>query len=205
MIQIFPSIIANSQKELIKRYNKIKSIPILHLDVMDGDFVKNISLWFKFKLPKHKYQAHLMTYNPETFIGIHHNEIDLFIVHTKTLDNVDDFLSFMKRIRKKVYFALNPKDSVASIKKYLRKINGVMVMAVEPGKYGARFIPSALNKIKALRRLSRKLNIEVDGSVNKETIKKMTQAGANQFSVGSYIQKSKSARKAIEQLKKAYK
>lgn len=203
MIQILPSIIASSQKELDFRYNKVKSQPVLHLDVMDGEFVSNTSLWFQFKLPKHKYVAHLMINNPLTFIGMHNNDIGTFIVHPETIEDIDDFLSFTKRIKIKIYFALSPKVPVSKIKKYLNKIDGVLVMTVTPGKYGAKFIPGMINKIKQLRKMKRKLKIAVDGSVNDKTIKELVKAGANEFSVGSYLQTSNNIKKSINKLKEA--
>ncbi|MBN2421222.1 hypothetical protein JXB27_03005 [Candidatus Woesearchaeota archaeon] len=203
MIQILPSIIASSQKELDFRYDKVKSQPILHLDVMDGEFVPNKSLWFKFKLPHHRFRAHLMIKNPLTFIGMHHNEIETFFVHPETIKDIEDFLDFTKRIKTKIYFALSPNVPVSKIKKHLGKIEGVLVMTVNPGKYGAKFLPNMINKIKQLRKIKRKLKIAVDGSVNDKTIKSLAKAGATEFSVGSYLQTTNDINKAINKLRNA--
>ena len=199
---IVPSIIAKDQKELNARYKKIKGISkTIHLDIMDGAFVKNKSLWFDFKLPKGDYEAHLMTTRPEMFIGRHVSSINTFMVHIETTKKPQDVIDFVRQENKKIFFALNPETPIGKVKKYLTKIDGVLVMTVKPGKYGAKFIPKSLNKVKQLRKLNRFIPIEVDGSINNKTITLARKAGANRFSVGSYIQKSKTPKKALDELK----
>ena len=90
MKQIIPSLIATSQKELDKRFNKVKKhFKIFHLDIMDGKFVKNKSLFFDFKLPrgKLKYRAHLMVKNPKKWIKENWKKVDLIIFHIKSCKN----------------------------------------------------------------------------------------------------------------------
>jgi len=198
--EIIPSIIAKNQKEFNKIYNKIKIAKTIHLDVMDGRFVKKKSMWFDFKLPKHNFEAHLMTTKPETFIERYHNKIKKFIVHVETVNNPDYLIKYARKLKSKIFFALEPKTPVSKIKNYLNKIDGVMIMTVEIGSYGAKFIPNMINKIKQLRKLNKKLVISADGSVNEKTIKLLKKAGASTFSVGSYIQKSRNAKKSIEVL-----
>ncbi len=201
--EIIPSLIAQDQKTLDRIYKRIKIAGTIHLDVMDGTFVKNRSLWFSFVLPKHKYEAHLMTTRPEMFIGKNIKSINTFIANIETLSNPDDLISFVHSQKRKIYLALNPETHVSRIRKYLKKIDGVMVMTVVPGKYGAKFIPLMAKKIKEIRRANKNLDIEVDGSVNDKTIKLLKEAGANKFSVGAYIQKSKDVNEAIRNLIKA--
>ncbi len=198
--EIVPSLIAQDQKQFDKIYSKIKIAQIIHLDVIDGDFVKNKSLWFSFALPKHNYEAHLMTTRPELFIGKYHTDIKTFIVHVETTSNVDALIEFVHSMRCRVYLALNPRIPVSRIRKYLRKIDGVLVMTVQPGQYGAPFLRAMVKKVRELRNMNRNLNIEVDGSVNDKTIKQLKEAGANRFSVGSFIQKSRDVKQAIKLL-----
>ena len=198
---IIPSIIAKDQKEFNRIYKKIKTFPVVHLDVMGGHFVNNLSMWFPFKLQKHRFEAHLMTTKPERFIGRHHDKFNKFIVHIETTKNPDDLIKFVKSKKRRIYLALNPETPISKIKKYLNKIDGVHIMTVHPGQYGAKFLPRTLNKIKQLRKLKPKLNIEVDGGITPETIGKVRKAGANQFVVGSYIQKHRNIKKAIAALK----
>ena len=199
---IVPSIIAQDQKTFDKIYSKLKIARTIHLDVMDGDYVGAKSMWFPFQLPRHDYEAHLMTTKPEMFIGKHHSEIKTFIVHVETVSNLDALIDFVHSMRCRIFLALKPSVPVARIRRYLRKIDGVLVMTVEPGRYGAQFVRSMVGKIRQLRN-NRNLIIEVDGSVNDKTIRLLKESGANRFSVGSYIQKSKDVKSAIESLERA--
>ncbi len=199
--EIIPSIIANNQKELDKIFDKIRISQTIHLDVMDGIYVPNKSLWFDFKGFRHNCAALLMTMNPETLIRKHNSEIKTFIVHPEAIHNVDALIDFVHSVRCRIFLALKPSVSVSAIRRYLRKIDGVLIMTVQPGKYGAPFMRNMIGKIRQLRG-NKKLIIEVDGSVNDKTIGLLKQSGANRFSVGSYIQKSKDVKKTIESLEK---
>lgn len=192
--EIVPSIIASNQKELDKIFDKISFASTVHLDVMDGVYVPNKSLWFDLKLKNHNYEAHLMIKNPETFIARHHSEIKTFAVHAETVQNLDALIDFVHSVRCRIYLALKPNIPVSRIKRYLRKIDGVFIMTVNPGKYGAAFIRSMVGKIRQARNMFRK-DIEIDGGMNPETIKLCKNAGANRFVVGSYLQKQKDLKK----------
>ena len=198
-IEIIPSIIANSQKELDKIFDRIKLANTIHLDIMDGIYVPNKSLWFDFKLTRHNYEAHLMTRNPETFIRKYSSEIKTFIVHAEAVSNIGALIDFVHSVKCRIFLALKPSVPVSSIRRYLRKIDGVLVMTVQPGRYGTQFIRGMISKIRQLRG-NRNLIIEADGSVNDKTIELLKQSGASRFSVGSYIQKAKDVKKAIESL-----
>ena len=143
-----------------------------------------------------------MTRQPEIFIRKHNSEIKTFIIHPEAIHNVDALIDFVHSVRCRIFLALKPSVPVSAIRKYLRKIDGVLVMTVQPGKYGAPFIRGMIGKIRQLRG-NRKLVIEVDGSVNDKTIGLLKQSGVVRFSVGSYIQKSKDVKKAIETLETA--
>jgi ribulose-phosphate 3-epimerase len=141
-----------------------------------------------------------MTRKPEMFIGKNHDKIKTFIVHVETSSNINALIDFVHSMRCRVFLALKPSIPVSAVRKYLRKIDGVLVMTVQPGRYGAQFMRNMIGKIRQLRNMNRNLTIEVDGSVNDKTIKLLKDAGANRFSVGSYIQKSKDVKKAISSL-----
>ncbi len=198
-MKIFPTIIAKNQKEFYARYNKLKKIPVLHLDIMDGKFVKSRSMWFWPKFPKHKFEAHLMINNPEEYIKTHNN-IYKFLVHIETVKDFNSLLKLIRKRKKQLFLVLNPSTPVSRIKKYLNKIDGVMVLTVKPGKYGAKFMPSMVKKIKLLRKLKPKMHIQVDGGVNLTTVKTLHKAGADCFSVGSYLQKHRNIKKALKDL-----
>ena len=196
---ILPSIIASDQKELNSLLKRYKSMSV-HLDIMDGDFVKNKSLWFDFKLPKGKYEAHLMTTKPEMFIGKHYQDVDKFIVQIETVSNVDDLIDFVQSVKRKIFFALKPETPITKIKKHLKEIDGVLIMTVHPGKYGATFLPKMLNKVKAIRKLNKKIPIQVDGHMIPETISLAKSAGANIYVVGSYLHDVINVKKAMKEL-----
>lgn len=202
---ILPSIIANSQKELDERINNVKnSSGTFHLDVMDGKFVKNKSLMFDFKVLKgKKYQAHLMVNNPLSWINKNWKKVDVIIFHPEPFkDNkkILEIVDLIKSKRRKVGLAINPKTSIEKIRPYLGYIDLVLIMTVNPGKYGGKFLPQTLKKIKQFRMINPRLNIGVDGGINDKTIKKVSNSGANIFVSGSYIQKKDNPKKTIKLL-----
>jgi len=201
---IIPSIIASNQKELEERINKVKtSSPWLQLDIMDGKLVPTKSFRFNFKIPKTKckLEAHLMIKDPIKWIKKHHKGINTIVFHIESKNNPEKVIKLIKSKRKNAGLAVNPKTPISKIKGYIDKVDMILIMTVNPGYYGAKFIPNTLKKVKELRKLRPNLEIEVDGSVNYKTIKRSSKAGANRFVVGSYLQKSKRTRDAIRLLK----
>jgi len=197
--EVIPSLIAKNQKELNERFSKIKSqFRIFQLDVMDGKFVKNKSLMFNFKLPKgkFKYEAHLMVKNPKVWIIKNWKKADTIIFHIESTNDSKYLIKLIKSKKRKVGIAINPKTNVKKIIPFLNSIDMVLIMTVIPGKYGSKFLPNVLKKVKEIRKLKPKLNIEVDGGINNKTIARAKKAGANRFILGSYLQKSKNVKKA---------
>jgi len=204
---IIPSLIAKSQKELNERFNKVrKHFNVFQLDVMDEKFVKSKSLVFDFKLPKNKkYEAHLMVSNPKDWIKKNHQKAHMIIFHVESTKNPLEIIKLIKSKKRKVGIALNPKTKVKEIIPYLNSINKVLIMTVESGKYGSSFQPLMLRKVRELRKLKPKLDIEVDGGMNEKTIGLAYRAGATSFISGSYLQNSKDVKKAKEKLTKTLK
>lgn len=206
---IIPSIIAKSQAELEKRVDKVKKhVKLIQLDVMDNEFVPNRSFDFDFRLPKMpkgcKFEAHLMINNPEQWIERNWKNLknaDTVLVHIESRKDLSEIIKFLKSRRKKVGIALDPWTPLEAILRYLDKIDQVLLMTVSPGFYGGKFLPETLNKARILRELKPKLDIEVDGGINPDTIKMAADAGANKFVVGSYLMESKDVKKAINILK----
>ena len=197
--EVIPSLIAKNQKELNERFSKIKSqFKIFQLDIMDGKFVKNKSLMFNFKLPKgkFKYEAHLMVKNPKVWIIKNWKKADTIIFHIESTNDSKYLIKLIKSKKRKVGIAINPKTNVKKIIPFLNSIDMVLIMTVIPGKYGSKFLPNVLKKVKEIRKLKPKLNIEVDGGINNKTIARAKKAGANRFILGSYLQKSKNVKKA---------
>ena len=203
---IIPSVIAKSQAELDERTGKVKKYSsLIQLDIMDGEFVPNRSFDFDFKLPKVPkrciLEAHLMINNPEQWIERHWKKVDTIIVHAESRKDLSEIIKFVKRKRRKVGIALNPWTPVEAILRYLDRIDQVLFMTVSPGFYGGKFLPETLSKVKILRQLKPKMDIEVDGGISPDTIKMAADAGANKFVVGSYLMESKDVKKAVNILK----
>ena len=202
---VVPSIIANSQKELNGRMKKVDS-GIFQLDIMDGKFVKNKSLMFDFKLPKDKkYEAHLMIENPKKWIEKNWKKTNAIIFHLESTKNPDKIIGLIKNKNRKVGIAINPKTSIDKIKIHLNEVDLVLIMTVNPGKYGSKFIAKALDKIRQIKKINPKMEIEVDGGINDKTIIKAKKAGANRFVVGSFIQESWNPKKDFEILRRKLK
>jgi ribulose-phosphate 3-epimerase len=170
----------------------------LHLDIMDGHYVPNLTfgktiLKNLHKVTSHTLDAHFMVSNPEDYvkeysdIGIHN-----FSFHWEAVTHHDRMISFVKDHYKSVGIALNPGTPVESIPTYLiEKIDLILIMSVNPGFGGQSFIESSIEKVKYLKKLKESLNpnlvIQVDGGVKEKNAKELIEAGATNLVAGSYI------------------
>ncbi len=200
---IIPTVVSNSQKDLERRIKKVKRFAKwVQLDVVDGKFAKNLSFNFDFRLPRGlKYEAHLMVNNPLKWVEEHGDKVNMIIFHVEPIKNIDKVIEAIKKKRKKVGLALKAGTKVSRIRKYLKKVDLILILTVHPGFYGSKFLPGTLKKIKEIRKINKKIKIEIDGGMKPETIELAKKAGANRFCVGSFLQKSKNIKKAIESLK----
>lgn len=161
------------------------------LDLMDGKFVASSSLDFPMKLPEgQQYQLHMMAVDPLGRIKIIPPQVDTVIIHAEALDNIEQAIAAAEKQDLKLFIALNPQTPVSTVEPYLEKLNGVLIMSVNPGQYGAKFLPEQLAKVRALREKSKTINIEVDGGMSDKTIGLAVAAGANMIASGSFIMKS---------------
>lgn len=202
--EIIPAIIAKNQEEFSRNILKVKDyVNIIQLDFMDGKFVPNTSIDFDFKLPETNclFEAHLMIENPLEWIKKNIEEIDTFLVHYESCDNYKEIIDFVKGKNKRIGFVLNPETPASSIESYLDDIDQVLIMTVKPGFYGSPFLPDMVEKVKKLRELKPKLNLEVDGGITDKTIKLANNAGTNLFVSGSFIVKSDDVENAVNTLK----
>lgn len=190
--QILPAIIAQNQTELNQMLAKIPFAENIMLDLMDGKFVGATSLDFPIKLPtSHRYQLHIMAINPMERIKELPPEIDTVILHAETLENIDEAIKQAKKRGLQLFIALNPETPTRVVEPCIDRLDGVLIMSVNPGQYGAKFLPEQLNKVRRLRELSKDINIEVDGGMSDQTIGLAVAAGANMIASGSFIMKSK--------------
>ncbi len=206
MYFIIPSLIAHDQQELDQRLQKITLLKPawIQLDVMDGSFVPHTSLEFDIILPKkNKYETHLMVQNPRAWFIKNHAMLHSVIVHYESKVHIHEMIKLARKYKKKIGVAINPETPSDDVHQYLNLIDKVLVMTVQPGKYGSRFIPAMQNKIKHLHELAPRLPIQVDGGINPKTLAICKAAGASEFVVGSYIQKARNVKKAWHELDKA--
>lgn len=175
---------------------------------MDGKWVPNWSLNFNFKLEEEfSYQTHLMVKDPEKEIERSKEKIKTIIFHKETVDkNKTRFLiRKIKNKKKEVGIALNPGTSVREIKEFLPEIKYILIMTVQPGFYGSKFLISPLKKIFLIKKFNPQIKVIVDGGMNPETIKKAKKAGAELFVSGSYIVKAENPKERLGKLLKSLK
>jgi len=203
---IVPAIIAKSQIELDEMLDKLKgNVKRVQLDVMDGKFVPNTSLFFDFKIPNgFEYEAHLMIENPLEWIALNSNRIETAIIHIETIKQVNEAIEFTRKKGMKVSLALRPETPITALPP-LKKIDGVLILTVEPGHYciNKEFMPEPLEKIKSLREMDSRISIEVDGCINPRNARLAKDSGANVFAAGSYILNNDNVVQAISELKEA--
>lgn len=194
---ILPSLL-NANTYNIKEQLQIlkdKGIDHLHVDVMDGQFVPsqafgpNIVNDLK-NMTDFKLDVHLMIENPEKHIPLYKNA-DIITVHYESTRHLYRAIQLIKNMGLKACVAINPATSVSMIEEVLPMLDQVLVMTINPGVPGEKFIAQTMTKIEKLDQLKKEknyhFNIEVDGNVNKDTINECLKAGANMFVSGSYI------------------
>ena len=210
---ISPSLLSadftNLEKE-IKILNEEK-VDFIHLDIMDGNYVPNISYGPGIvkslrELTEIPFDTHLMIERPEDFIEkFVEAGSDIITIHPSTTKHLDRTLSLIKSYGKKVGLALNPGDSLAVLDYNLEKLDLVLIMSVNPGFGGQKFIPSALKKIKEVKKLIQERNlstlIEVDGGVKLNNAKDILEAGADILVSGSGIFEKGKTRENIKAFK----
>jgi ribulose-phosphate 3-epimerase len=186
---------------------------MIHVDVMDGHFVPNITIGplvvkALSKVTKLPLDVHLMIENPEKYIEPFAKAgANIISIHAEAAKQLEADLDLIKSCGVKPAVALNPRTPVNKIEKVLHSVSMVLFMTVNPGFEGQKFMPEVLPKIKELRKMidARKLavDIEVDGGINQETAADAVKAGANVLVAGSAIYYSKDYRSVIESLRKA--
>lgn len=179
----------------------------LHLDIMDGHFVPNISYGpvLISKIRKHTklfFDCHLMIEKPELYLEEFKNAgVDLITVHVETCPHLDRVLSQIKELGMMAGVVLNPSTPLSSIEWILDKVNLVLIMSVNPGFGGQKFIHSMVHKVMELKKMIINKNvdvlIEVDGGVTIENAKMIKDAGADILVAGSSVFAQKDIRKAF--------
>ena len=214
-IQISPSILSADFSQLGAEIKRLEEggADMIHVDVMDGHFVPNLTIGPPVikALRKHsslKFDVHLMISPVQKYIEAYADAgADIITIHPEATQNLRESIKTIKDLKKKVGVSLNPESKIELITKFLDQIDLVLIMSVNPGFGGQKFMPEVLDKIKQLRKIQKekKLNfdIEIDGGINFENCKIAIDAGANILVSGTTVFKSNNGdiKKNIDLLK----
>ena len=214
-IKISPSILAADFSQLGKEINDLEKggADLIHVDVMDGHFVPNLTIGPPVikalrKYTKLPFDVHLMISPVHKYIKDFANAgSDIITIHPEATEDLEKSIFYIKELNKKVGVSLNPDTKINVIKSHLNNIDLVLIMSVFPGFGGQTFIPETIKKIKDLKEIKDKnkytFDIEVDGGVNFSNSKNIINAGANILVSGTTVFKENNGniKKNIETLK----
>lgn len=213
MIKISPSILASDFSKLGEEVAACydAGAEMIHIDVMDGHFVPNITLGAPVvkslrKCSSAVFDVHLMISEPLKYIGDFHKAgADMITFHLESESNPADTVALIKSLGMKAGIALKPATSAEAVFPYLKDLDMVLVMTVEPGFGGQSFMANQLSKIEAVRRecdsIGLNTDIQVDGGITDETAPLVKKAGANVLVAGSFVFKG-DKKEAVNLLKK---
>ena len=198
-IQISPSILSADFSQLGKEIKRLEDsgADLIHVDVMDGHFVPNITIGpevIKKLRPftKKTFDVHLMISPVDKYIEQFAKAgADIITFHPEATENISDTINLIKKQNKKVGISLKPKSSINLIRDYISKIDLILIMSVEPGFGGQKFMPEVIGKLKDIKKIisekKLKVDLEIDGGINFENCKLVKEAGANILVSGSTI------------------
>ena len=201
-IQISPSILSADFSQLGAEIKRLEDggADMIHVDVMDGHFVPNLTIGPPVikALKKHcslQFDVHLMISPVHKYIEAYAEAgADIITIHPEATDNLKDSILKIKSLNKKVGVSLNPESKIDLLKNILDQIDLVLIMSVNPGFGGQKFMPEVLEKIKELKKIQAKNNInfdiEIDGGINFDNCQLAIEAGANILVSGTTVFKS---------------
>jgi ribulose-phosphate 3-epimerase len=201
-IQVSPSILSADFSQLGNEIKRLEEggADMIHVDVMDGHFVPNLTIGPPVikalrKQCSIKFDVHLMISPVHKYIEAYADAgADIITIHPEATDNLEESISKIKSLNKKVGVSLNPESKLDLITNYLEKIDLVLIMSVNPGFGGQKFMPKVLDKVKQLKEIKSKKNmnfdIEIDGGINFDNCQSAIDAGANILVSGTTVFKS---------------
>ena len=201
-IQISPSILSADFSQLGNEIKRLEEggADMIHVDVMDGHFVPNLTIGPPVikalrKQCSIKFDVHLMISPVHKYIEAYSDAgADIITIHPEATDNLEESILKIKSLNKKVGVSLNPETKIDLIIDYLEKIDLVLIMSVNPGFGGQKFMPEVLEKIRKLKKIQSKnhlnFDIEIDGGINFDNCQSAIEAGANILVSGTTVFKS---------------
>ena len=201
-IQISPSILSADFSQLGSEIKRLEEggADMIHVDVMDGHFVPNLTIGPPvIKALRNqsslKFDVHLMISPVHKYIDAYANAgADIITIHPEATENLENSIKKIKELKKKVGVSLNPETKIDVITNFLEQIDLVLIMSVNPGFGGQKFMPEVLTKIKDLKKIQKEKNlsfdIEIDGGINFDNCKIAIEAGANILVSGTTVFKS---------------
>lgn len=213
--KIAPSVLAADYANFASELKRIEETDseYVHIDIMDGQFVPNISFGADVvaSMRKHSklvFDCHLMVVNPERYVDAYAQAgADIMTIHTESTSHIHGALQKIKAAGMKAGVVINPGTPVSALEPVLSLVDQVLIMTVNPGFGGQAFIPECLDKVKQVVDLrqanSFDFDIEVDGGVDDKTIAACAKAGANVFVAGSYLFKAEDLVSQVQTLRTA--
>lgn len=207
MVKISPSMLACDFANIESELKKCESADLIHLDVMDGHFVPNITIGAPVVKAMNAvcdidFDVHLMISEPLKYIEDFADAgADIITFHVECDSDINETVNEIIHCGCKAGLAVKPATPIEAVYPYIDRLSMVLVMTVEPGFGGQSFMEDMMPKIEKLRKDFPHIDIQVDGGINPETIKTCSKAGANVFVAGSAVFKSENPKETIIQLK----